>query len=438
MSDLKLYSLTGCPYCLRVMYVLEALQLPYQLVHFTKTEQMKTDEYLKINPKGEAPSLETPQGIIYESAAIMRYLAGLRPELGLNGRNFFEASQIEIWMVNSAPLGGSVGGILIQLIGKIGHNAASLAGALENVHKQFAMYNEYLSARTYLVTHQVTLADYALLPFLNIAFQYILEEKERLSYPNVYRYWKNLTASTVHTHLMGEKRKLATKLFKIPASIESVNQAPAPAQVKAKPAAEQNPKTSATPAAKPKQASQQAPTPKPAAAAKPAEEAAPKDDPAAAAASVYLYNFKTTFTNAADKIAATEELLNTYNKEQFSFWFGQYDKHPSEGKEMIATNNLLTNFVSRVTDVGASKNLLAVYGIYGDEPNLNLQGVWFWRGLTHLKEMQAHPVNEFVKWEKLDPANPTDRARITAYWSQTKSEEGTVEGNKVRTVKIVK
>src|SRR3990167_6975645 len=102
MPELKLYSLVGCPYCLRVMYVLEALQLPYQIIHFTKNEQMKTDEYLKINPKGEAPSLETPQGIIYESGAIMRYLSGLRPEIGLNGRNFFESSQIEIWMVNGA------------------------------------------------------------------------------------------------------------------------------------------------------------------------------------------------------------------------------------------------------------------------------------------------------------------------------------------------
>ena len=442
--QLKLHTLASCPFCLRVKYVLEALQVPYQEVLYTKVEQLKTDEYLKLNPKGEAPVLETPQGVLYESGTIMRYLASLRPELGLNGRNHFEASQVELWMVNTSILCGSIAGVTIQLTGRFPTDQQKFDQGLENMHKQLASFNEYLSPRTYVVGHQATLVEFSVLPFLNMAFQFILEEKERLSYPNVNRYWKNLTASTVHTHLMGEKRKLATKLFKLPAVVPApaaTTAAPAPAAA-GKPAGGDKPKAGA--AEKPKTA----PTEKPkvaAAAPKPAEAPAPaaakltpEEEAANAAASAFLYAFKTTFTNALDKVAATEELLNTYDKNQFSFWFGRYDKHPSEGKELIPTNNLLTNFVARVADVGAAKHLLAVYGIYGEEPDLNLQGVWFWRGLNHLKELEQHPVNEFVKWEKLDPSNATHRAKILAFWSQTKSEEGTVEGTRVRTVKIVK
>lgn len=434
--QLKLHTLASCPFCLRVKYVLEALRLPYQEVMYTKVEQLKTDEYLRLNPKGEAPVLETSQGVLYESGTIMRYLASLRPELGLNGRNHFEASQVELWMVNTSILCGSIAGVTIQLTGRFPTDQQKLDQGLENIHKQLASFNEYLSPRTYVVGHQATLVEFSVLPFLNMAFQFILEEKERLSYPNVNRYWKNLTASTVHTHLMGEKRKLATKLFKLPAVVPTPAPTPATAAPVAAAKTGGGDKPKATVVEKPKTgaaAPKAAETPA-AAAPKPT----PEEEAANAAASAFLYAFKTTFTNAPDKVAATEELLNTYDKKQFSFWFGRYDKHPSEGKELIPTNNLLTNFVARVADVGAAKHLLAVYGIYGEEPDLNLQGVWFWRGLNHLKELEQHPVNEFVKWEKLDPSNAAHRAKIITFWSQTKSEEGAVEGSRVRTVKIVK
>src|SRR3990167_1355521 len=214
----------------------------------------------------------------------------------------------------------------------------------------------------------------------------------------------------------------------MPAAVAApVHAAPAPVE-KAAPA--EKGKAAAAPA-KPKEAAKPAPVTTVAA-------VDPAQEQAAAADAAFLYDFKTKFMNSTDRAAVTEELLNTYDKQQFSFWFGKYDKHHSEGKELIATNNLLTNFAARVTDIGASKHLLAVYGIYGDEPDLNLPGEWFWRGLTHLKEMEQHPVNEFVKWEKLDTSNPEHKAKILSFWKHSKSEEGTVEGAKVLTVKVLK
>ena len=38
-------------------------------------DKWKSEEYLKKHPLGKVPTLETPEGCIYESGAILRYLA---------------------------------------------------------------------------------------------------------------------------------------------------------------------------------------------------------------------------------------------------------------------------------------------------------------------------------------------------------------------------
>jgi len=48
-------------------------------IDFSKTEQ-RSDEYLKINPKGRVPALVTDRGIITETPAILAYIAQSNPD----------------------------------------------------------------------------------------------------------------------------------------------------------------------------------------------------------------------------------------------------------------------------------------------------------------------------------------------------------------------
>jgi glutathione S-transferase len=59
-----------------IRLVMEELGLPYQtvLVDRMKSEQ-KSEHYRRLNPAGMIPALETPDGVIFETAAILLWLA---------------------------------------------------------------------------------------------------------------------------------------------------------------------------------------------------------------------------------------------------------------------------------------------------------------------------------------------------------------------------
>lgn len=448
-----LYELVGCPYCQRVRYAMEALGANFKSVVYKKTEDLKTEEYLAMNPKGEAPVLVTSEGAIYESTAILRYLATLRPELGLAGKTPFEAAQIDLWSQNSGIPAWRIAELYIEIVGKVAPSGKNSAEGIENIHKSLQLIESHLSVRTYIVGHSLTYADLCWLPFLTILFTYIFEERERRKVPHVLRYWKNLINSSIHTNVFGQfiDKKYCHKTFpSAPAQTgdqaaqkpkEEKKDAPKPKDEKPK---DQKPKEDKPKEQKPKEQKPKEEKPKDAKDQKPKEaketkEEEPKEEkPKEPETSFDLYSFKTMFMNEPDRKKVVEFATSTYDVKHFSFWSAHYDKHPSEGKELIPFNNLLTNFVNRVVDLGCGKNLIAVHGIYGDEPALEIKGLWFWKSADFLEGLKDHPACEFVKWKKLDPANAGDKKLIEEYWSHIKSEEGTVEGLKVRTMKVVK
>jgi elongation factor 1-gamma len=63
---------------------------------FIGYENLKTKEFLAINPFGRIPTLETPEGPIFESFAILRYIA--RKSNSLYGKNTWEQAQIDNWL----------------------------------------------------------------------------------------------------------------------------------------------------------------------------------------------------------------------------------------------------------------------------------------------------------------------------------------------------
>lgn len=66
-----------------VHWMLEELGEPYDVQLIEYGAQMKSGEYLKINPMGKVPALKHGETIITETAAILTYLADAYPEKGL-------------------------------------------------------------------------------------------------------------------------------------------------------------------------------------------------------------------------------------------------------------------------------------------------------------------------------------------------------------------
>lgn len=67
----------------RPLWMLEELGLPFELVMHPFPPRVHDEAFLEINPLGTVPALFDGEVRMTESAAICQYLAGLRPEAGL-------------------------------------------------------------------------------------------------------------------------------------------------------------------------------------------------------------------------------------------------------------------------------------------------------------------------------------------------------------------
>lgn len=68
------------------------------IVHTTKGEQ-STPAYRQINPRGKVPALETDQGVLTESTAILPFIADLAPDRQLfPAPGTFERAQAQAWL----------------------------------------------------------------------------------------------------------------------------------------------------------------------------------------------------------------------------------------------------------------------------------------------------------------------------------------------------
>ena len=96
---MKLYSHPGFPNPRRVRVFLaeKGVQVPTETIDVPAGEHRRA-EYLKKNPSGLIPALETTEGdVIGESASICRYFEEIHPQPALMGETPLEKASIDMW-----------------------------------------------------------------------------------------------------------------------------------------------------------------------------------------------------------------------------------------------------------------------------------------------------------------------------------------------------
>ena len=92
---LEVYWGSGSPYAWRVLLALEVKQIPYESNRLSFTdEDLKSDEYLAISPRGKVPAIKDGSVTVHESIAIIRYLEDLKVEPVLFGHDPVERSKV--------------------------------------------------------------------------------------------------------------------------------------------------------------------------------------------------------------------------------------------------------------------------------------------------------------------------------------------------------
>jgi len=112
-----------------------------------------------------------------------------------------------------------------------------------------------------------------------------------------------------------------------------------------------------------------------------------------------------------------------------SFYFVHYDKYDGEGVVLHQTSNLMNGFLQRM-DEKLRRHSLCVMGVCGEEPALEIMGVFMWRGVGEIEPMKEHPQFEYFKKRLLNiKGSEQDRALIERFWTVKNNEvlEG-VEG----------
>src|SRR4051812_19147162 len=92
---LQIYWGSGSPYAWRVLLAAELKRIPYEskLLEFSKGD-LKTPEFLALNPRGKVPVIRDGDFVLAESMAIMAYLDRKQPEPPLFGRTAEETGRI--------------------------------------------------------------------------------------------------------------------------------------------------------------------------------------------------------------------------------------------------------------------------------------------------------------------------------------------------------
>ncbi|MFN8609915.1 MAG: glutathione S-transferase family protein [Vulcanimicrobiota bacterium] len=165
---MKLYALLPSPNTFKVVALAHHLGLELEVVHMdVTTGAHKTPEYLAKNPNALMPTLEDGDFHLWESNAILMYLAMKKPESGLWPGQPQSQAKVQQWLNWSVcHWGPALRPFIYERIVKarFGMGPADdseIARATEAFPKVADVLEAQLTSHRYLVGDQLTIADFA-------------------------------------------------------------------------------------------------------------------------------------------------------------------------------------------------------------------------------------------------------------------------------------
>jgi elongation factor 1-gamma len=418
---------------------------------------LKETDLLKKNPTGKIPILETETGTLWESNAILRYVGGLNPALGLLGSDNWKQGQVAQWLEwETNELEPPLHQLSVTAYGWLdaASNPHLTRAAGEAIHS-LSILDRHLKLNTFLVGTSITIADIAVASLLVNPMKFFFEETHRKQFSSITRWFNTISSQEPFKKVWGKVHLCVKPLLKLviqdgghhahgkeeekkdakgkgkPEKVEKGAEKPK-AEKAEKPKAEKAPKD-AKAEKKGKEAGEKPAADEEDEAPKEVSEKNPLDS--LPPSPFNFYDFKTLFVNSPNKKDAVDTFFKQFDPKGYSAYYVEYIKAEGEGKVLYMTNNLMGGLLQKLEHF--RKYAFAVHGTYGEEPNLEIRGVWVWRGDGIPFEIKDLDSFEYYKWNRLDLSKEADKKKLEAYWTNLK-EGDVVEGLKVQEAKYFK
>ncbi|VFQ69935.1 unnamed protein product [Cuscuta campestris] len=369
----------------------------------------KTPEFLKMNPLGKVPVLETPDGAVFESNAIARYVAKLKNDNPLFGSSLIEYARIEQWMDFSATeIDANLARWLYPRLGFYPYLQPSEEIAISALKRALDALNTHLASNTYLVGHSVTLADIVMTCNLSVGYRFILTKSFTKDFPHVERYFWTMVNQPNFAKILGEIKQAET----IPAV---PSKKPAQAKEPAKPKKEEPKKEAKKEEPKPKEEAEEEEAPKP----KPKN---PLDllPPSKMVLDEWKRLYSNTKTNFRE--VAIKGFWEMYDPEGYSLWFCDY-KYNEENSVSFVTLNKVGGFLQRM-DL-ARKYAFGKMLVVGSEAPFKVKGLWLFRGKEIPKFIMDEVYDmELYDWKEVDINDEAQKERVNQMIEDQEPFEG--------------
>ncbi|KAK7265508.1 hypothetical protein RJT34_33128 [Clitoria ternatea] len=361
----------------------------------------KTPEFLKMNPIGKVPVLETPDGPIFESNAIARHVSRLKGDNTLYGSSLIEYAHIEQWIdFSSTEIDANLSKWYYPRMGYFPYLPPVEETAISSLRRALGALNTHLATNTYLVGHSVTLADIIMTCNLYLGFANILIKSFTSEFPHVERYFWTLVNQPNFRKILGQVKQTD--------AIPPVQSAKKPSQPKeSKPKAKDEPKKEAK-----KEASKE-----PEKAKEEAEEEAPKPKPKnpldlLPPSKMILDEWKRLYSNTKTNFreVAIKGFWDMYDPEGYSLWFCDY-KYNDENTVSFVTLNKVSGFLQRM-DL-ARKYAFGKMLVIGSQPPFKVKGLWLFRGqeIPQFVMDECYDM-ELYEWTKVDISDGAQKERV--------------------------
>lgn len=166
---ITLYDMKDSPHARKVRLLAAELGIPLQLVaRDPRLGETRAPDYLAMNPNGRVPTLMEGDFVLWESPAILKYLAAKHPERGLGGASAEDSARVDQWLFwwaggGEAALDALNWELFIKpkVLQQGGNDPAIMADAHARLARFLPVLDRQLAGRDYIIG-PLSIADFAI------------------------------------------------------------------------------------------------------------------------------------------------------------------------------------------------------------------------------------------------------------------------------------